>query len=801
MTISRADAGTATSPPPRVALADGAVRVQDERIFRHGEERLCERFLGRVLSVEGVCSVTLDRTASAAVVRYAANPGEGALFFRRLAAAIRDDRPLARIPPLPRGIGKSTCTIHRHGALLSTCRILVDRPGRLRMLHDELSRNPAALKRVVRVLSAVPGVRRVNRGPWTESLLIVFDPSLLSSVRLVRLIEEALEESSGWDRALSGSSARTFGLESASLGLAALTDLVVPALMPASAALLVATNVATFQAALRLVRQRKLGLPVLYTAIALAALASGQFLACALMSWFYKFWQGSLDVELAGERQRLLDECLPLPRLARQITHDGVELLVPVDRLRPGDQVVVQTDEPVPADGRVIDGEAIVDERAVRGLEGASRKRASDTLLAGSTILAGQLRFEVARLGDQTRATSIGRALISVSSPSAGSPTPARHGRMFADQAVAPTLATAGFGLLVGDLSAAAAILGPDYATGPGMSVSLETLRHAVLCTRRGIVPRVAGTFQRLAEADLIVLDDSPALRRRSLEVVGIQTRMPEPELLRYAASAFRHLADERASALACACWAGRVHMLNLAPVDFEPGVTVVHGKRHVRVREYVPAPDGTGPLVVEIDGTPAGIIKFGRSTRLHAANALTRVRDRSQVPFALVSNRPEADVATLAAELGVATHISSLSPDDSARFLRACRARGLKAVFVGDCRRHSRTATEAHIAVSFVGDGDLEADPAEVVLLQPRLDLFADLWEIARTHSERARASERFILVPNLLCVAAAFLFGATSLTSVMVTNLGTFGLYSRAVGSVRKLGPVGQTGVCAHQ
>src|SRR5439155_819515 len=114
---------------------------------------------------------------------------------------------------------------------------------------------------------------------------------------------------------------------------------------------------------------------------------------------------------------------------------------------------------------------------------------------------------------------------------------------------------------------------------------------------------------------------------------------------------------------------AGGVHMLNLPPVDFEPGVTVMHGKRRVRVREYAPAPDGTGPLVVEIDRTPAGIIKFGRSSRRQAGDALQRVLDRAHVPVVLVSNRPEGDVAALAAELGVATHSGGLSPDDTARF------------------------------------------------------------------------------------------------------------------------------------
>ena len=39
--------------------------------------------------------------------------------------------------------------------------------------------------------------------------------------------------------------------------------------------------------------------------------------------------------------------------------------------------------------------------------------------------------------------------------------------------------------------------------------------------------------------------------------------------------------------------------------------------------------------------------------------------------------------------------------------------------------------------------------------------------------------------MIPNILCVAGAFVWGFTSLTSVMVTNLATYGIYG-AIGRV---------------
>ena len=106
---------------------------------------------------------------------------------------------------------------------------------------------------------------------------------------------------------------------------------------------------------------------------------------------------------------------------------------------------------------------------------------------------------------------------------------------------------------------------------------------------------------------------------------------------------------------------------------------------------------------------------------------------------------------------------MAGLAPGGTARFLAtaasaACRPPSWA---TAAARRTRRAGVRL---ISLAGDADLDADPAAVLLLQPRLDLFADLWEVARTHAGEARSGEKFVLVPNLLCVAGAFFFGGTA-------------------------------------
>ena len=115
----------------------------------------------------------------------------------------------------------------------------------------------------------------------------------------------------------------------------------------------------------------------------------------------------------------------------------------------------------------------------------------------------------------------------------------------------------------------------------------------------------------------------------------------------------------------------------------------------------------------------------------------------------------------------------------------------GFKVAYVGECRHDPRIVAEAQIAISLVHDGndDLDFDSAKIQLLQPRFLRIGELWDIAHIHERRLKMAYSYTLFLNLLCVAGALTMGFSSLASVAVTNLGTYGLYVRTATSVRSL------------
>ena len=766
--------------------------VRNQQVLGLGQDGPARQFLERVFRVAEVDSIELDRLNATARIRPDRPPADPMAFLARLALALRETGgPIAALPRVAMG---AAVTIHRHrdGGLLTTCEVLVDRPGWLRINHPALRQDPVVARGFERLMAEVPGVVRTARDGRSGAINVRFDRAQIAAPRLIRMAEEVLDAPGWWVRMVPAPPRTSFALANTNLAVGAAADLALPALAPVSALMLLGGNLRTFRLAWDQVRNRTLGLPVLYSLIVGGTLASGQFLASALMSWSFKFWHDRLRQDLSAERRRLLADCLPLPELARLATPGG-EVLAPVDRLAVGDRVIVGPSDLIPADGRVAEGEAMIDEQALRGVTGASRVRPGDDVLAGSTVLQGTLSVAVTRPFDRARASSIGRALLSATSPDPGVSAPTRDTEQFAERAIVPTMAAAGVGLLAGDLSTATAILRPDYATGPGVSAPLNTVRDATACARLGIVVRSADALDRLAGVHRIVLDDAPSLRDRGFSLSAVRSRLPDAIVLRYAASAFRHLADERAEALLDACRERRCHVLDLPAVAFDAGVTVEHGGRRVRVRELDDATpssqprNSTGPLAVEVDDQLVAVVEFARSERPRAARAVELLRQRPGVSVVLLSDRPEHEAAELAQGLGVQEFHAALSPDRKAEYLRGCRRQAVPTAFVGDCRAHPAAAAAAGITITTAGDTLHDDHPGDVVLLQPRIELVADLHEVARSHATRVRAEREFVILPNALCVAGALFFGLTALTVVIVSNLSTLGLYRHVSDSLQ--------------
>jgi cation transport ATPase len=771
---------------PSVRARPGTIEVIDDRVFGPGCESLARRFARRVFSFCEAHSLALDPARARATLVYRlTSTGDPASFLTRLADAVAAAAADANETKLPQWPDGQPVTLYRHSSIVSIFAELNISNGDLTARHPAVKRNQAIARTVENALRVVPGVIQAT---VTEELRVRFDPNAVAVLQLIRIAEaeilrrEIVQPGPSPERV-------NFGLENVMVGVAAVGEFALPLVAPVASGLLVLASLGTFGTAASQLRERKIGLPLVYTCAVGTRLSSGQFLAASLISWFFRYWEYRYRQDVQAESRGLIDETAALPKQARVLIADRPERLVPTSEVAAGEQVRVFAGEHIPVDGRVVNGAALVDEGFPGGRSRPVRRVIGDLALAGGRLLAGTLDIETLRTGDGTKAARIAQTLIETAVPPPHSGTLNREAEEFANPTVAPTLLTAGAGLAVGDLTTAGAILSPDYATGVGLAMPVETLRDVRFAMRTGAVLRTGNALERLAIASWIVLDEHEVLHQEGCEVAEVfLKRHDEPRLLPAIAAAGIWLGDERGPALARACRDRGlvVRRAMLREIDGD-GVAIAFGDRLLRLRGLpVAAGVAPPPLTVEIDGTAIARVRFVRNGRPRAAE-VTKLLQRAGLRVFLASEQ------AVAKRLGIDYYCGNMSAGDKICFLRELRGQGLVAAYIGDCFANASVAREAHLSIG-LGAADAAADTGweqghcDIALLAPSIAPLPALHALARDSVKRQKRAQYAVMAPNLVCVAGAFAFGFTPMAAVFLSNFGTSLAYFGAKRALRK-------------
>jgi|GEM_PF-970169 len=788
--------------PPLAITLDHRRRSVTVRSDFLGSENIAtrSRFLKQVFSSLHVESVEL-RTHDATAIIHCQSSVAGSPPFEsvlaELAASVRGDGPhrSSFLLPYDAFSGTNVC-IRRYGSRLTTWTVICDRADQFRLQHARLRRNRLFGRSIERLVVTMPGIREARLGLWNGDLVIRIDPMRFEADALLAVLQHAVEEES-----LDSSpySPLTMLSKTASLGVAALADFVLPTLSPLSAVLLVGTNLRTLSSAATEIKGRHIGLSTMFATIIICALATGQFMASAVMAWSFEFWRHRHRRDMEVERRLLLEDAAPLPACSALESLDGTCHMQPLYTLASGDRVRCGAYDVVPVDGRVIEGGGVIDERFVRGVNGVRTVHVGEPLLAGTLVLGGDLLVAVERSVEATQLAGIGRAIRTATQPQPGRYAATAHGDQFAEGFVVPTLATAGLGLLTGGVGTAVAILRPDYANAEALSLSIEDIDAVAWCLALGCVLRTPHALDALESIDTLVLVDFPGLHRRRLVLTTINgPGDANREMLRWAASLARHLADERCEALADSARLQGCALVDLIPDSFGdaagPAIVCRQSQRTLVLREGAAAAEPSlRTLVLEIDGTIAAHFEFARSLALVATAAIDRLHNTASIRTilfaddALRSSHTQATgVATLADELHAEAGGHSTDPKELAVSIRQLRASGRRVAIAGRCRLFPEAVAAAHVAIDTEAGIDIDTTPSGIILLKGDLSVIGDLLLAARQRRTRILTSRRLSILPNLACVAGAFLLGFTSLLSAIVCNVFTVGVYARSTANL---------------
>ena len=482
------------------------------------------------------------------------------------------------------------------------------------------------------------------------------------------------------------------------------------------------------------------------------------------------------------------------------VRSQGTEVLVPLTKVRSGDEVVVRSGNMIPLDGTVLEGEAMVNQAALTGEAMPVRKAEGSTLYAGTVVEEGECVFIAKAEGGSNRYDKI-VAMIEESEKLKSSTE--NRALVLADKLVPWCLgATVVTYLLTRNATRAISCLMVDFSCALKLSMPLAVLSAMRECGSYHITVKGGKYLEALSKADTIVFDKTGTLTRATPQVVEVVpfSGCNEREVLQLAACLEEHFPHSMANAVVRAAKEhGISHEEMHSEVEYivahgiasrVGGERVVIGSHHFIFEDEkctIPSAeqqkfDALKPayshLYMAASGQLVGVICISDPLRPEAAAVLNGLRALGIRNTVMMTGDSERTAAAIAKQVGVDRFFAEVLPEDKANFVQQAKAEGHTVVMIGDGINDSPALSAADIGIAINSGAAIAREIADVTIKADSLEELVALKAIANSLQKRVHANYRFVLTFNSALIALGALGILQPASSAMLHNLSTIGI-----------------------
>ena len=482
------------------------------------------------------------------------------------------------------------------------------------------------------------------------------------------------------------------------------------------------------------------------------------------------------------------------------VRSQGTEVLVPLTKVRSGDEVVVRSGNMIPLDGTVLEGEAMVNQAALTGEAMPVRKAEGSTLYAGTVVEEGECVFIAKAEGGSNRYDKI-VAMIEESEKLKSSTE--NRALVLADKLVPWCLgATVVTYLLTRNATRAISCLMVDFSCALKLSMPLAVLSAMRECGSYHITVKGGKYLEALSKADTIVFDKTGTLTRATPQVVEVVpfSGCNEREVLQLAACLEEHFPHSMANAVVRAAKErGISHEEMHSEVEYivahgiasrVGGERVVIGSHHFVFEDEkctIPTAeqqkfDALKPayshLYMAASGQLVGVICISDPLRPEAAAVLNGLRALGIRNTVMMTGDSERTAAAIAKQVGVDRFFAEVLPEDKANFVQQAKAEGHTVVMIGDGINDSPALSAADIGIAINSGAAIAREIADVTIKADSLEELVALKAIANSLQKRVHANYRFVLTFNSALIALGALGILQPASSAMLHNLSTIGI-----------------------
>jgi Cu2+-exporting ATPase len=432
-----------------------------------------------------------------------------------------------------------------------------------------------------------------------------------------------------------------------------------------------------------------------------------------------------------------------LPDEAERLTPDGSIELVAVDALAAGDRVLVRSGARVPADGRIIEGQAELDESMITGESRPVAKTIGDRVVAGTVSTDSSLRIEIDAVGDDTALAGIQRLVADAQASGSRAQVLAdRFAALLFYVAAGAAAVTFAAWSLAGDMPRAiettVTVLVIACPHALGLAIPLVIALSTAVAARNGILVKDRLALERMRTVDAVLFDKTGTLTKgnhvvtdvvgadRSADDVLVIAAAVEADSEHPLAKAIVARAAEHGSIPAASGFRALTGRGVEAVVD---GVAYAVGGPSLLRERALSVPDeiarqtgewvarGASVLHVVEGDRIVGALALEDEVRPEARHAVAELHALGVGTVVMITGDARQVADSVAAQVGVDEVFAEVLPEDKDSAVIALQQRGLKVAMVGDGVNDAPALARADVGLAIGAGTDVAIESAGVVL------------------------------------------------------------------------------------
>lgn len=478
----------------------------------------------------------------------------------------------------------------------------------------------------------------------------------------------------------------------------------------------------------------------------------------------------------------------------KEISEDNVKR-VPIEEIKKDDIIVVQTGEKISVDGKIIRGEALIDQSSITGEYMPIKKSVEDDVYAGTIVKNGNISIIAEKVGDDR---TVSRIIKLVEDANSNKADIQNYADTFSAQLIPLNFILAGIVYAsTRSLTKAMSMLVIDYSCGIRLSTAVAFSAAINTAAKNGILVKGSNFIEELSKAETVIFDKTGTITEGKPKVQSIEifdNSISENEIIGLAGAAEEQSSHPLATSIMSEIKDRGIeipkHYKIKTVVSRGVETKIGKGKEAVTIRvgskKYMLENNidltlatnaergiysrGEIGLYVAQDEKIIGLIGVSDPPRENIKKAINRLRNYGVDDIVLLTGDLRQQAETIASRMSMDSYESELLPEDKAKNILKFQSKGSNVIMIGDGVNDAPALSYANVGVALGGTRtDVAMEAADITITQDNPLLVPGV--IGLSKSTVKTIKENFAMVIGLNTFA--LVLGATGILAPIYASV----------------------------